>query len=146
MKKGVDYIGVSAGAVIINDKGEILLCKRSQLARNEKGSWEAPGGSVEFGELRTDAVKREIKEELGVDVEIIDLLHVADEIIVKDKQHWVATSFVVKIKRGQTPMIMEPEKCDAIGWFGLDKLPRPLSLITKLDLKEYKKRYSSKGI
>ena len=122
-----------------------MLCKRSQLSRNERGSWEAPGGSVEFGEKRVDAVKREMKEELGVEVEILALLHVADEIIVKDKQHWVATSYVVAIKKGQKPKIMEPTKCDAIGWFPLDNLPKPLSLITKLDLQEYTKRYP-KGI
>lgn len=134
----MDYIGVSVGALIFNDKGEILLCKRSQLARNEKGSWEAPGGAVDFGEGRVAAIKREIKEELGVDIVIVRLLTVTEEILPKDKQHWLATTYVVKIKKGQTPKIMEPLKCDAIGWFPLTKLPRPLSMITKLDLGYYK--------
>lgn len=52
MKAGIDYIGVSAGALIVNKKGEILLTKRSMKARNEKGKWEAPGGQVHFGETR----------------------------------------------------------------------------------------------
>jgi len=38
------------------------------------------------------------------------------------------------------PKIMEPNKCDEIGWFKLDKLPEPLSTITKLDLKRYLER------
>jgi len=139
MKKGVDYIGVSAGALILNEKGEIFLNKRSQKTRNSRGQWEAPGGAVEFGETREEAVVREIKEEFGVDIEIIRVLQVADEILVEDKQHWLATTFVVKIKDGQIPKIMEPEKSDAIGWFSLDNLPSPLSYITQLDLKAYKK-------
>lgn len=137
MKAGVDYIGVSAGAFIINSKGEILLCKRSMKARNEKGKWEAPGGQVHFGETREQAIKREIKEELGVDIEIVSVLNVADEILEKDKQHWLPTTFLVRIKKGE-PRIMEPEKCDEIAWFSLDKISKNLSYITSLDLKEYR--------
>jgi 8-oxo-dGTP diphosphatase len=110
MIAGVDYIGVSIGAVIINDNSEILLLKRSQNAKNEKGKWEAPGGAVNFWEKRDDAVKREMKEEIGVEVEIIDVLPVVDEILPEDKQHWVGTSYLVKIKNNQNPKIMEPKK------------------------------------
>jgi len=138
MKAGIDYIGVSAGAFIINSKGEILLSKRSKNTRNEHGKWEAPGGQVHFGETREQAIKREIREELGIEIEIIRVLNVADEILKKDKQHWLPTTFLVKIKRGK-PKIMEPEKCDEIGWFSLNKIPRNLSYITSLDLKEYRK-------
>jgi mutator protein MutT len=124
MKRGIDYIGVSVGAFILNDKGEVLLCKRSQNAGNERGCWEAPGGAVEFGEKRQDAIIREIKEELGIDIEIIEPLVTADHIIPADKQHWVPTTYVCRIKEG----------------YRLDRLPKPLSIITSLDVAAYKKR------
>jgi 8-oxo-dGTP diphosphatase len=143
--KGVDYIGVSAGAMIFSDNRELFLSKRSQNTKNERGCWETPGGSVEFGETLEDAVRREIREEYGVDIEITEQFPAADHIIPKDHQHWVATTFLAKIKKGQTPTIMEPEKCDAIGWFALDALPEPLSIITKLDLREYSKRKKRSG-
>lgn len=139
MKAGIDYIGVSAGAFIINSKGEVLLCKRSKNARNEKGKWEAPGGQVHFGETREQAIKREIKEELGVEIQIIRVLNIADEILKKDRQHWLPTTFLVKIKKG-IPKIMEPEKCDKIGWFSLNKIPKKISYITSLDIKEYRRQ------
>ncbi len=138
MKRGIDYIGVSVGALILNHKGEVFLTKRSKQATNEKGCWEAPGGAVHFGETLEKAVKREIKEEYGVDIEVIRQFPAADHLIPKEKQHWIATTFLAKIKKGQTPKIMEPEKCDAIGWFSLQKLPTPLSIITKHDLTYYK--------
>lgn len=37
MKKGVDYIGVGVGAIILNDKGEVFLAKRGLKAKNERG-------------------------------------------------------------------------------------------------------------
>lgn len=140
MKKGIDYIGVSVGAIIFNNKGEIFLSKRSQNTKNEKGCWEAPGGSVEFGEKLEEAVKREIVEEYGTEIEIIEQWPASDHLIPDEKQHWVATTFLAKFKTGQEPKIMEPEKCDEIGWFNLSDLPTPLSIITKMDLEQYSKR------
>lgn len=89
MRRGVDYIGVAVGALIVNEKGEVFLTKRGKQAKNERGFWEAPGGSVEFGEKLKDAVKREMKEEYGVDIVIIEQFPAEDHLIPKEKQHWV---------------------------------------------------------
>ncbi len=142
MKPGVDYIGVSVGAFILNDKGEVLLLKRSQNAKNEKGKWEAPGGAVEFGETLENAIRREMKEELGIDIDIIKQFPAKSEILIADKQHWVPTTFLVKVAKGSTPKNVEPDKHDAIGWFAVDSFPTPLSYITTQDLMEYKKQLS----
>jgi peptidase E len=40
MKKGIDYIGVGAGAMIFNEKGEVFLAKRGPKSRNEAGKWD----------------------------------------------------------------------------------------------------------
>ncbi|MDQ6421769.1 NUDIX hydrolase [Paenibacillus sp. LHD-117] len=56
---------VSAAAIVLNDKNEILLIKGPQRG------WEMPGGVVEEGESLTQAAIRETKEESGVDIEII---------------------------------------------------------------------------
>jgi len=44
---------------------------------------------------------------------------------------------VVKIKPGSTPKIMEPTKCDEIGWFKINQLPNTLSIITKHDITKF---------
>lgn len=140
MKPGIDYIGVSVGAMIFNEKNELFLTKRSKKATNERGCWEVPGGKVEFGETLEHAVKREIREEYGVDIELVKQFPAANHLIPAEKQHWVPTTFLAKIKVGQKPRICEPEKCDEIGWFPLDNLPQPLSIITQLDLEYYRKK------
>jgi 8-oxo-dGTP diphosphatase len=137
MKRGVDYIGVSVGMMLVNEKGEIFLSKRSHNATNEKGCWETPGGAVEFGETLEEAVKREIREEYGIEIQLVKQFPAENHIIPNEKQHWVATTFLARLKSSQKPKIMEPEKCDAIGWFSLDNLPKPLSIITKLDFKHH---------
>lgn len=141
MKIGVDYIGVSVGAMIFNDKGELFLSKRSKNTKNEKGCWEIPGGAVDFGETLEHAVKRETMEEFCVEIEVLEQFPAADHLIPSENQHWVPTTFLARLRPGQIPKIMEPDKCDEIGWFALDKLPNPLSIITKIDLKTYKVKF-----
>lgn len=138
MKPGVDYIGVAVGAMIFDDQGRLFLSKRSQNVRNERGCWEMPGGKVEFGERLQEAVKREIKEEFGVEIEVIEQFPAADHILPEENQHWVPTTFRVKIIKGK-PKIIEPDKCDGIGWFDLDNLPKPLSQISQIDINHYLK-------
>jgi mutator protein MutT len=142
MKLGIDYIGVSVGAIIVNEKGEVLLCKRSQHTKNEKGCWECPGGAVKFGETLEDAIKREMKEELDIEIALLKQFPAANHILPLEKQHWIPTAFVAKIIYSGTPKIMEQDKCDAIGWFSLSQFPSPLSLITQIDIDYYKAHYS----
>ncbi|MCL5438678.1 MAG: NUDIX domain-containing protein [Patescibacteria group bacterium] len=141
MKKGIDFIGVGVGAMIFNDKNELFLSKRGTKCRNEIGCWEVPGGAVRFGEKLEEAIKREMMEEYGIEIKILEQFPATDHIIPNEKQHWVPSTFLARIKKGQTPKILEPEKCDGIRWFKLNKLPKPLSIKTKIDLKHYKKRF-----
>lgn len=65
---------VSVCALIENDDGKILMIK------NPVRGWEIPGGQVEVGETLTEALKREIKEESGIDIEIGNLTSVHSNI------------------------------------------------------------------
>lgn len=141
MKAGVDYIGVAVGLFIINDEGKVFLTKRSKNATNERGTWEIPGGKVHFGETLQDAAKREAKEEYGIDIGLIEQFPAQNHLIGEEKQHWVPTCFLVKIVGTKKPKIMELNKCDEIGWFSFSSLPKPLSIITKIDIDYYSERF-----
>jgi 8-oxo-dGTP diphosphatase len=134
--EGQDYIGIGVGAMIFNAKGEVLLAKRGSGARNERGFWEFPGGGVNFGERLEDAVRREIKEEYGIEIKLDRLLCVFDHILKLERQHWISITFIAHLIGG-VPAVAEPEKCSAIGWFSLTGLPDPLSQITKSNLNYY---------
>ncbi len=62
-------------ALISNEKGEVLLGKRPEPELiHAHGKWEFIGGGIDFGETPTEALKREVREEAGVEIEIIRLL------------------------------------------------------------------------
>lgn len=67
MEKNPTMLFVVAAA-LTNQAGEILLQKRAE-GRQMAGLWEFPGGKVDVGESPESALVRELKEELGIDVE-----------------------------------------------------------------------------
>ncbi len=139
MKRGIDYIGVGVGAIIVNADGQVFLARRGPQAKNERGLWEFPGGSVEFGEKLIDALKREIQEEYGIEIAVDELLDVADHILPEEGQHWVSPSYICHIISGK-PIIREPEKCTEIGWFSIETMPNELTQITRFNLEHYLQR------
>ncbi|MGA2911734.1 MAG: NUDIX hydrolase [Candidatus Levyibacteriota bacterium] len=66
------YQQVSTGALIFNNNKEALFVKRADDEDFEPGSWELPGGGSDFGETPEEALKREIKEECGIDIEVLN--------------------------------------------------------------------------
>jgi mutator protein MutT len=129
LKPGKDYIGVGGGVLIFNKKGEVLLLKRGKKSKNEAGWWCKPGGAVHYGETAEKAMKREVREETGIEIKIWGLLPHVDQFLPKEKQHWMALNFLADIKSGE-PKIMEPEKCDEMRWFDIKKLPKKTTKTT----------------
>jgi 8-oxo-dGTP diphosphatase len=146
MKRGVDYIGVGVGALIVDGQGRLRqgVARRGPQAKNERGLWEFPGGAVELGERLADALRREIREEYGIDIEVGELLDVADHILPDEGQHWVSPSFICTIVSGE-PAIRESAKCSQIGWFTLDEIPADLSQVTRSNLAHYRRRLEKGG-
>lgn len=62
--------GLAVKAVIVDDEGRSLLIRRSRANRNFVGQWEWPGGKSDPGEAFDVALKREVLEESGLEVEI----------------------------------------------------------------------------
>ncbi len=81
-------------AGLIEKDGKVLLAK--EVLENKQEYWLVPGGHVEFGESMVDAVKREIKEETNLDVEIVKLLDFKEVIVTKHDYHTVIFFFLVR--------------------------------------------------
>ena len=77
-----------------------------------------------------------LKRSMAWSLRLCGLLGVFDHILPDEGQHWVSPTYIARIVSGE-PKIMEPGKCSAIGWFALDDLPAPLSIISTHDAKLY---------
>ncbi len=143
LRRGIDYIGVGVGALILDEQGRLFLSRRGPKAKNERGLWEFPGGSMEFGETLAEALKREMREEYGIQIVVGELLDVVDHILPEEGQHWVSPTFICTVASG-VPTILEPEKCSEIGWFLPDQAPENLTQVTRSNLDHYREKLQSK--
>lgn len=62
----------SAGGIVFNKEGQVLLICASGMKEPDKKHWGFPKGNVGEGESMRDAALREVKEEAGVEAEIVD--------------------------------------------------------------------------
>jgi ADP-ribose pyrophosphatase YjhB (NUDIX family) len=97
---------VGVGAVIL-DGDRVLLVKRGQPP--SQGKWSIPGGLVHLGERIEDAVRREVEEECGVQVRVLDLCGVIDRVRLAPADdgaaprvhyHYVIIDYVASIESG----------------------------------------------
>ena len=132
--RGIEYIGVGVGAVILNEEEEVLLLLRKNGP--EAGYWTIPGGAVEWFETCHDAIKRECREELGLEIEVDRLLAVVDHIVKEDRTHWVSMEYLVRVEAGFATN-RETKENEDLKWFSLSALPARITEPTREAVRSY---------
>jgi 8-oxo-dGTP diphosphatase len=93
---------VGVGGVVISD-GRTLLIRRGSPPM--VGQWSIPGGMLEVGETLLDGVRRELREETGVEVRVLDLIEVFERIDLdgagKVRYHYVITDYLCEVAAGE---------------------------------------------
>ncbi len=89
---------------VIERDGKFLILKRSDNEDVSKNEWDIPGGGIKFGEKPVDALKREIKEECGLDVDIIKPLRVWTFYKNSGKTQIFGVTFLCRYKEGNVTL------------------------------------------
>lgn len=112
---------VDVRGFVLNERDEILMAQESVDSK-----WTIPGGWADIGNTPTEVAVKEIKEETGLDAEIVRLLAIYDKQRHKHppEPHYIyKLIFLCRVKGGELQAGFDMQ---GVGWFSLDKLP-PLS-------------------
>jgi ADP-ribose pyrophosphatase YjhB (NUDIX family) len=111
---------VGVGAVIVRD-GRALIVRRAHEPR--KGEWSVPGGLLHLGESLADAVRREVREETGLDVDLGPIIETFDRIHRDDegriRYHFVIVDFVCWAGNGDA---VAGSDAEAVAWVTADEI------------------------
>lgn len=133
------YPEPTCGALIFNTKGKIFLMK-SHKWRNK---YVIPGGHIEFGEKIEDALKREIKEETGMDIYDIEFICFQEFICGQEywkKKHFIFLDFVCKTNSTKVKLNSEGQE---FVWVDLkEALKLPIEPYSRKVIEEYLKKHS----
>ncbi len=134
-----------ASSYLILIKDDQILLQRRQNTGYEDGKYSIPAGHLEENESITECLLREVKEEIGLelnakDVELVHTMHRRENDIRVD------LFFITNHYTGE-PFNAEPEKCDDLSWFPLDELPENIVPYIKQAINCYlnKEIYSESG-
>lgn len=115
-----DHVITSVVAVIINRAGEVLMTRRNIPPFH--GEWVMPGGKIDLGEQIVRAVEREVREEVGLTVEVQELLDVFEHVTPgEDHYHFIILYY--RCHPLSTDIVLNDEEVAEARWV----LPAELS-------------------
>ena len=122
-------------SILVKKEDKVLIGKRK--GSHAPGTWQFPGGHLEFNEDFEDCIKRKIKEETDLNVKNIKQVTFMNDKFEKENKHYVTLIFTADYDSGELKL-MEPEKCEKWEWVSWDDLPEPLFMpIEKLKKQNY---------
>jgi 8-oxo-dGTP diphosphatase len=117
----METIILGVGAVIWNERRELLLVRRCNPPRQNE--WSLPGGRVEFGETLRAAIVREVREETGLEIEVLALIDVAELVLDSDAgaedRHYVLVDFSARLVAGEATAASDAAEA---RWFSLAEI------------------------
>jgi ADP-ribose pyrophosphatase YjhB (NUDIX family) len=108
---------VAVGAVVGNEKGEILLVQRA-----DSGIWLYPTGWADVGYSASEVAVKEVHEETGIECEVVQLIAVLDGLRL-GFTHIPLYSVVFLCRATGGSLLPHPLECADVGWFAQDALP-----------------------
>lgn len=111
--------------IVFNNNHQVLIDNRKEKKlESADGKWELPGGKIEFGESPEEAVKREVYEETGYNVEVKQIVPYSNVSVWEYQnciQHTIVFSYICKLK-DEKHINIKDKGINEYRWINYDEL------------------------
>jgi ADP-ribose pyrophosphatase YjhB (NUDIX family) len=108
----------TASAVVVDARGRVMLTRRG--IEPFLGMWDLPGGFIRPGESGSEAVRRELREETGLEIAVGPVLAILPDTYGADGQTTLNVFYLARVASGEPAPASDVAE---VGWFAPDALP-----------------------
>ncbi|WP_374086495.1 NUDIX hydrolase [Methylomicrobium lacus] len=109
---------IGVGGLLVNRQNQVLLIKRDKPPA--QGLWSVPGGKLEAGESLIECCQREVKEETGLEVNVLSIAAVVERRI--ENFHYVIVDFLTELVDEQNNIPIAASDVSEARWVELEKI------------------------
>ena len=115
----------ASAAIVLDARGRVLLVQRA--IEPFRGAWALPAGYQELHETAAETAQREVREEAGLEIEVLELF----DLLRVETPGRRAANLAVYLCRALAPTLRAGDDALAAAWFELDSLPEPLAFANR---------------
>lgn len=111
------FIGKVRQKVIIAKDNQVLITR-------ERGEdvWEVPGGRLNLGEIPEEGLRREVREELGVEIQLGPIIYIGQYIKSSTGEHHLFLAYTATLKDESKPFTLQEDEISETKWITKDEL------------------------
>ena len=108
------FVGAVTQKLFLEKDGQVLLCRNA--FDKSIGVWDLPGGRLYMDEQPLDGIKREILEELGVDIEIKGIVYADQHRKTKNNELTLLLVYAATLKDPAQELVLDPTEVEDVMW------------------------------
>lgn len=120
-------------AWIMNYDGKILLQQRALNKKKNPGKWAKTGGHVDSGETCEESIKREVYEEIGLEVKDNEIENIEIFKSTNPNEHYFSYGYIFFTDNKEEDFKLQKEEVNAVKYFSIEEIEQ----IRKADNKDY---------
>ena len=124
----------SAGGIVFNNKGQILLINNAALRDPQKSYWGFPKGHIQEGEKSQDAAVREVEEETGLDVKVLEKIGDSKYVFTMEGEKIFKVVVMFLMKAMNEEIKIQTEELLAADWFNPEEARDKISFTKDREL------------
>ncbi len=113
---------ITACAFIYNSNKQLLIGKRADNLNFLPGKYELLGGHIEFGETLEDGLKRELKEEMDIDITVEEPFYAFTYLLKNNTKHAVEINYFAKMTDENQAITVDPHEHSGYKWISEDEI------------------------